>query len=73
MAMKIEEAISGMSDQESVNLDGLAVPVAVLRNLSSEGYVNLMLYKENKTFSFWGEKCTACFTLEQIRERAKSK
>ena len=73
MAMKIEEVISGMNDQQSVNLDGLDVPVAVLRNLSGEGYVNLMLYKENKTLSFWGEKCTACFTPEQIRERAKSR
>lgn len=73
MAMKIEEVIAGKSDQDSVSLDGMAVPVTVLRNLAKEGYENLRLYKDNKTFSFWGKTCTACFTLEQIQEMAKSK
>ena len=73
MAMKIEEVISGKSEQESVNLDGLSVPVAVLKNLSGEGYGNLRVYADNRTFSLWGKNCTACFSLEQLTERAKSK
>jgi len=73
MAMKIEEVIAGKSDQESVSLDGLSVPVVVLRNLSREGYENLRFYRGNQTLSLWGKNCTACFTLEQIQEKAKSK
>ena len=73
MTMRLEEAIAGKSDQDSMNLNGVAVPVAVLRNLSKEGYENLRFYGDNKTFSFWGKNCTACFTLEQLQERAKSK
>ena len=73
MAMKVQEVISGKSEQESVNVDGLSVPVAALRNLSKEGYENLRIYKDNKTFSLWGKNCSACFTLEHLREKAKSK
>jgi hypothetical protein len=73
MAMKIEEVIEGKSDHESVSVDGLIVPVDALRKLHKEGYTNLNFYKGNNTFSFWGKNCTACFTLEQLRERAKSK
>jgi hypothetical protein len=73
MTMKLEEVIAGKSDQESVSLDGLAVPVAVLRNLSQEGYVNLRFYKDNNTFSLWGKNCTVCFTFEQIQKKMKSK
>jgi hypothetical protein len=72
MAMKIEELILGKSDRESASLDGMAVPVDALRNLSKEGYTYVTFYKDNKTFSFWGKNCTACFTLEQLRERARS-
>jgi hypothetical protein len=72
MTMKIEEVITGKKDQESVNLDGMSVPVATLRKLSDEGYVNFRYYKDNKTFSLWGKNCTACFTPEQLQERAKS-
>jgi len=70
MTMKIEEVIAGKKDQESVNMDGMSVPVGTLRKLSEEGYVNLRYYKDNKTFSFWGKNCTACFTQEQLQERA---
>jgi hypothetical protein len=72
MAMKIEEMISGKSDRESVSVDGISVPAGALRNLSKEGYVNLVFYRENKTFSLWGKNCSACFTPEQLQERAKS-
>ena len=73
MAMKIQEVISGKSEQESVNIDGFSIPIAALKNLSKEGYENLRVYKENKTFSLWGKNCSACFTLELLQERAKSK
>lgn len=72
MTIKVEELISGRAQQDTVNIDGLAVPVAALKNLSKEGYENLRVYKDNKTFSLWGKNCTVCFTLEQLQERAKS-
>jgi hypothetical protein len=70
--MKIEELVSGKGGQESVDLEGLSVPVAGLRTLSEEGYTNLRVYKENKTVSLWGKSCSACLTLEQLQERVKS-
>lgn len=73
MTMKLEEVIAGKNDQESVSLNGMAVPVAALRNLSKEGYEHLRFYGNNKTFSLWGKNCTACFTLEQLQEKAQSK
>lgn len=73
MTMKIQEVISGKREEESVNLDGSSVPVAVLKNLSKEGYENLRVYKDNKTFSLWGKTCSACFSVERLQERAKSK
>jgi len=73
MAMKIQEVISGKSEQENVNVDGLPVPVVALRDLSREGYENLRVYKDNGTFSLWGKNCSACFTLEHLQEKAKSK
>lgn len=73
MTMKIQEVISGKREEESANLDGLPVPVAALKNLSKEGYENLRVYKGNKTFSLWGKTCSACFSVEHLQERAKSK
>ena len=73
MAMKIGEVIAGKSEQENVNVEGFSIPAAALKNLSQEGYENLRVYKDNKTFSLWGKNCSACFTLEHLQERAKSK
>jgi hypothetical protein len=73
MVMKVEQLISGQTQQDNVNIDGLSIPVAALKNLANEGYENLRVYKDNKTFSLWGENCTVCFTLEQLQEKAKSK
>jgi hypothetical protein len=73
MAIKIEDVIAGKGEQESVSVDGLSVPVAALRNLSQEGYVNLRVYKDNTTFSLWGKNCSVCFTLEQLQEKVKSR
>ena len=67
--MKIEDVISGKNDQGKVDIDGMQVPVAVLKKLLSEGYVNMRVYGDNKTFSMWGKNCTACFTLEQLTQR----
>jgi hypothetical protein len=72
-AMKIEELVSGKGEQDSVNLEGLAIPVAALRKLSEEGYTNVRVYKENNTFSLWGKNCSACFTSEQLQRRVKSR
>jgi len=67
--MKIEELISGKNEQDRVSIDGTSIPVKVLKNLLDEGYVHLRPYKENKTFSFWGKSCTACFTEDQLLKR----
>ncbi len=68
--MKIEELISGKQNGDEVSVDGFSLPVSALKKLMDEGYVNIRVYKENKTFSLWGKNCTACFTEEMIRERA---
>jgi len=68
--MKIEDVISGKNNQGNIDLDGLQVPVAALKKLHNDGYVNIRVYGDNRTFSLWGENCTACFTLEQLVERA---
>ena len=68
--MKIEDLIAGKKDNEEVTVDGMSLPVSSLKKLMEEGYINLVVYHDNKTFSLWGKKCTACFTEEQIRERA---
>lgn len=73
MTMKVEELIAGKKDEEKVSVDGVPVPVATIRRLHEQGYVHLNYYKDNRTFSLWGKNCTACFTLEQLQEMAKSK
>jgi hypothetical protein len=68
--MKIEDVIAGKNEQDRVSIDGSSIPVKVLKNLVDEGYVHVRPYKENKTSSFWGKSCTACFTEDQLLERA---
>ena len=68
--MKIEDLISGKNDSENVIIEGLEIPVSALKNLMNDGYVNLRPYPQNKTISFWGKNCTACFTIDQLKERA---
>lgn len=67
--MKIEDVTAGKKDQEKVELDGLQVPVAALKNLLSEGYIHIRTYRENRTFSLWGKNCTACLSMDQIQEK----
>lgn len=73
MVPKIEELITGKGEQDSVNVEGLAVPAAALKNLKQQGYDNLRVYRDSKTLSLWGKTVSACFTLEQIQEKAKTK
>ena len=68
--MKIEDVISGKNAQGKVDINGIQVPVAALRKLLNEGYANMRVYEDNQTFSMWGKNCTACFTLEQLTQRA---
>jgi hypothetical protein len=68
--MKIEDVTAGRNAQEKVDLDGLQVPVAALKNLLNEGYIHIKTYRENRTFSLWGKNCTACLSMEQIQEKA---
>jgi hypothetical protein len=67
--MRIEEIISGKKNGDKVTVESVSLPVSALKKLMSDGYVHLKFYKENRTFSFWGKNCTACFTDRQISER----
>ncbi|MFP4085568.1 MAG: hypothetical protein ACLFUL_02150 [Desulfobacteraceae bacterium] len=66
--MKIEELLSGKSDDQEITVDGISIPTQSLRKLVAEGYENLKVYEENHTLSLWGKTCSACFTEEQVRE-----
>ena len=70
---KIDELISGKQDSETVSLNGHMLPVEALRNLMDEGYLQIKPYPEEGTFSLWGKTATACLSVEEIKERAKSK
>lgn len=66
--MKIEEIVSGKDDDQEIQLEGISIPVGVLRDFMKEGYVYLKPYRENRTLSLWGKSCTACYSEEQIQE-----
>lgn len=66
--MKIEEIVSGKDDDQEIQLEGVSIPVRVLKALMKEGYVYLKPYRDNRTLSLWGKTCTACYSEEQIRE-----
>jgi hypothetical protein len=68
--MKIEDMISGKSDNEQIIIEGLKIPVSALKNFMKEGYEQLLPYREEKTLSIWGKTCTGCFTEQEIREKA---
>jgi hypothetical protein len=72
MKVKIEELLAGKGDHEEVRVDGYSLPVSALKEFMRDGYVFLQPYKENNTFSLWGKTCTACFTEQEIRDRAAS-
>ena len=66
--MKIEDLIAEKNEEDRVSIDGTSIPVKALKNLLNQGYVHVQPYKENKTFSFWGKSCTACFNEDQLLE-----
>jgi len=65
--MRIEELVNGKSDGDFVEVDGFSIPVAVLKQKMEDGYVHIKAFKENSTFSLWGENCTGCFSAEQLQ------
>ena len=69
-SMKIEELIAGKKDGDAISIEWCSIPVSSLRKLMQDGYLHLRPYQANKTFSLWGKNCSACFTEEQLRERA---
>lgn len=71
MAAKIEDLVKGKGEQGSLNVEGLNVPVAALKNLMQQGYENLRVYRDSQTLSLWGKTASACFTSDQMREKAK--
>jgi len=71
--MKIEDLIAGKNDSEKLNLEGIPIPVAALKNYMKDGYEHIRPYKEEKTVSLWGKACTGCFTEEEIRNKAQVK
>ena len=68
--MKIEDLVAGKSDSDNVQMESLSVPVSALKKLMDEGYENMLLYKEEGTFSLWGKTSTACFTEQEMRDMA---
>jgi hypothetical protein len=71
MLVKIEELVKDKSEQGHATVEGLDVPVAALKSLMQQGYENLRVYKDSKTLSLWGKTVSACFTLDQMQEKAK--
>jgi hypothetical protein len=68
--MKLEELIGGKNDTDSVQLDGLSLPVSGLKALIRDGYQYIKPYPQEKTISTWGKTCTGCFTPEELSQRA---
>ena len=66
--VKIEDYIGGLNDDDEADIEGFRVPVAALKGLVARGYVHLKTYSENRTITFWGKTCTACFTEKNLRE-----
>jgi hypothetical protein len=68
--MMIEELIAGKKDSDTVAMGKSTLPVFALKGLLKDGYLKVRVYEDNNTFSFWGKNCTACFTEQQILDRA---
>ncbi|MBN1103997.1 MAG: hypothetical protein JXL84_11335 [Deltaproteobacteria bacterium] len=64
--MKIEELIAGKTDNDRVDMQGLTLPVSALNQFVKQGYENILVYRDNQTFSLWGKNCSACFTPEHL-------
>lgn len=70
--MKVHDLVNGKGPNEMVNVEGLRLPAAALYHLMNQGYENIRLYGENRTFSVWGKNCTACFNVEHLLSLAES-
>lgn len=66
--MKIEDLIAGKRDDEQVSIEGCRASVSALKRLMSEGYEQIRVYGQARTFSVWGKSCTACFSEEQMAD-----
>ena len=67
--LKIKDYIARRTDdEEEVDVEGFRIPIAALEGLMERGYVHLRPYRENRTMTFWGKNCTACFTERSLRE-----
>jgi hypothetical protein len=73
MEMKIQDLVSGRGDGDHVDVEGFRIAVPVLKRLMNEGYENIRVYKESRTFSLWGKTCTACFSQEHLSIPAESR
>ena len=70
--MRLKDLIAGKGNGDEVVLDGIRIPVPALRRLVGDGYENIRVYKESRTFSLWGKTCTACFSEEVLSTLAGS-
>ncbi len=70
--MKIQDLIAVKGNGDHVVVDGLKVPVSSLKRLMDEGYENVRVYKQSRTFSLWGKTCSACFSEEHLSSLAES-
>jgi hypothetical protein len=68
--MKIEELISGKGDNEKIETLGISIPVSALKDLMTEGYLQLKPDPKSKTVTLCGKTCCACFTEQHLQERA---
>jgi hypothetical protein len=71
--MKIQDLIAGKGDGDHLDIEGLKLAVPVLKRLMDEGYENIRVYKESRTFSLWGKTCSACFSHEHLSTPAGSR
>lgn len=71
--MRVQDLVAGKGNGDRVEVEGFRVPVSALKRLLDEGYDNIRVYKESRTFSLWGKTCTACFSEEYLRNLAGSR
>lgn len=71
--MRVQDLIAGKGNGDQADVEGFRVPVLALKRLLGEGYENIRVYKESRTFSLWGKACTACFTEERLSSLAGSR
>ncbi|MFW6115382.1 MAG: hypothetical protein ACOC6E_03695 [Thermodesulfobacteriota bacterium] len=68
--MKIEELVYGKDDNATIKMEGISIPVRTLKSLMESGYVHLKPEKQGDAITFWGKTRCACFTEEQLQDKA---